>query len=47
MMTTLFVGAVLCGAFVLLSMLDNGYVKSRDVRSYLHYEYNASVLNRL
>lgn len=47
MMTILFVAAVLCGSYFLLSALDNGCAKSREVGSYLHYEYNATMLSRL
>jgi len=47
MMTILFVAAVLCGAYFLLSMLDGSRVASNEVGSYLHYEYNASMLSRL
>jgi len=46
MMTILFVASILCGAYFLLSALDNG-AQSREVGSYLHYEYNASMLTRL
>ena len=46
MLTVLFVFAVLFGACNLLSMID-GYAASREVGSYLRYEYNATVLNRL
>ena len=47
MMTILFVSAVLCGAYFLLSAIDNGGVETREVGSYLRYEYNASMLSRL
>ena len=47
MMTILFVSAVLCGSYFLLSAIDNGRVQSGEVGSYLHYEYNASMLSRL
>ena len=47
MMTILFVASILCGAYFLLSALDNGCTESREVGSYLHYEYNASMLTRL
>ena len=47
MMTILFVASVLCGSYFLLSALDSGRTESREVGSYLHYEYNASMLNRL
>ena len=46
MLTVLFVIAVLFGASSLLSLID-GRVTSREVGSYLHYEYNASMLSRL
>ncbi len=46
MLTVLFVIAVLLGASSLLSLLD-GRETSREVGSYLHYEYNASMLSRL
>lgn len=46
MLTVLFVIAVLLGASSLLSLVD-GRENSREVGSYLHYEYNASVLSRL
>ena len=47
MMTILFVAAVICGASYILSAVDNGRIESREVGSYLHYEYNASMLTRL
>ena len=47
MMTILFVSAVLCGSYFLLSALDNGCAESREVGSYLRQEYNASMLSRL
>ena len=47
MMTILFVAAVLCASYFLLSALDNGCAESREVGSYLRYEYNASMLSRL
>ena len=46
MLTVLFVLAVLFGAYNLLSMLDN-QSSSREVGSYLRYEYNATMLSRL
>lgn len=46
MLTVLFVIAVLLGASSLLSLID-GRSNSTEVGSYLHYEYNASVLSRL
>ena len=45
MLTVLFVFAVLFGAYNLLSMIDNH--ASREVGSYLRYEYNATMLSRL
>ena len=45
MLTVLFVCAVLFGAYNLLSMIDGS--SSREVCSYLHYEYNATMLSRL
>ena len=47
MMTILFVASILCGSYFLLSAIDNGSVETREVGSYLHYEYNASMLSRL
>jgi len=47
MMTILFVSTILCGSYFLLSALENGRVQSGEVGSYLHYEYNASMLSRL
>lgn len=47
MTTILFVSAVLCGSYFLLSAIDNGRAQSGEVGSYLHYEYNASMLSRL
>jgi len=47
MMTILFVSSILCGAYFLLSALDNGRIQSSEVGSYLHYEYNTSMLSRL
>ena len=46
MLTVLFVFAVLFGAYNLLSMLDS-QSSSREVGSYLRYEYNATMLSRL
>ncbi len=46
MLTVLFVVAVLFGASLLLSALDNRAASS-EVASYLHYEYNATMLSRL
>lgn len=46
MLTILFVIAVLLGASSLLSLID-GRSNSAEVGSYLHYEYNASMLSRL
>ena len=46
MMTILFVSAVLCGSYFLLSALDNR-CESVEVGSYLRQEYNASMLSRL
>lgn len=46
MLTVLFVIAVLFGASSLISLCD-GRSTSREVGSYLHYEYNASMLSRL
>ena len=46
MLTVLFVAAVLFGASSLLSLVDN-HTTSSEVGSYLHYEYNASMLSRL
>lgn len=46
MLTALLVIAVLFGASSLLSLFDS-HTASREVDSYLHYEYNASVLSRL
>lgn len=46
MLTVLFVIAVLFGASSLLSLVD-GREPSSEVGSYLHYEYNASMLSRL
>jgi len=46
-MTILFVSAILCGSYFLLSAIDNGSAQSREVGSYLRYEYNASLLSRL
>jgi len=46
MLTVLFVFAVLFGASKLLSMID-GQSSSREVGSYLRYEYNATMLSRL
>lgn len=45
MLTVLFVIAVLFAAYNLLSMIDRQ--SSREIGSYLHYEYNATVLSRL
>lgn len=45
MLTVLFVFAVLFGAYNLLSMIDGQ--ASREVGSYLRYEYNATMLSRL
>ena len=45
MLTVLFVFAVLFGAYNLLSMLDRN--SSREVGSYLRYEYNATLLSSL
>ena len=47
MMTILFVSTVLCGSYFLLSALDQGRSESREIGSYLRYEYNASMLTRL
>lgn len=47
MTTILFVSSILCGAYFLLSAIDNGRVETSEVGSYLHYEYNASMLSRL
>ena len=47
MTTILFVSVILCGAYFLLSAIDNGRAQSGEVGSYLHYEYNASMLSRL
>ena len=47
MTTLLFVSAILCGSYFLLSALDNNAASSREVGSYLRYEYNASMLTRL
>jgi len=46
-MTILFVASILCGSYFLLSALDNGCSESREIGSYLRYEYNASMLSRL
>ena len=46
MLTVLFVIAVLFGASSLLSLVDGRETYS-EVGSYLHYEYNASMLSRL
>ncbi|MBQ2834569.1 MAG: hypothetical protein IJN79_02045 [Clostridia bacterium] len=46
MLTVLFVLAVLFGAYNLLSLIDGGR-DSREVGSYLHYEYKASTLSSL
>ena len=46
MLTVLFVFAILFGAYNLLSMID-GHAASREVGSYLRYEYNATMLSRL
>ena len=46
MLTILFVMAVLFGASSLLSVID-GRSASSEIDSYLHYEYNASMLSRL
>ena len=46
MLTVLFVIAVLLGASSLLSLVD-GRETSREVGSYLHYEYNEYMLSRL
>ena len=45
MLTVLFVIAVLFGASSLLSLVD-GRETSREVGSYLHYEYNMMPLSR-
>ena len=45
MLTALFVIAVLFAAYNLLSMIDRQ--SSREIGSYLRYEYNATVLSRL
>ena len=45
MLTVLFVIAVLFAAYNLLSMVDRQ--SSREVGSYLRYEYNATMLSRL
>ena len=47
MLTVLFVMAVLFGAYSLLSYIDGARIEAREVGSYLHYEYNASMLSRL
>ncbi|MBR5560036.1 MAG: hypothetical protein IKU73_01320 [Clostridia bacterium] len=47
MLTVLFVLAVLCGAYMLLSVIDGHYADSREVGSYLRTEYKASSLNSL
>jgi len=47
MLTVLFVMAVLFGAYSLLSYIDGARVDSREVGSYLHYEYKASALSQL
>lgn len=46
MLTVLFVIAVLTGAYSLLSIID-GQASSREVGSYLHYEYKATMLSSL
>ena len=45
LLTVLFVIAVLFGAYNLLSMIDRQ--SSREIGSYLRYEYNATMLSRL
>ena len=47
MLTVLFVLAVLCGAYMLLSAIDGHYADSREVGSYLRTEYKASSLTSL
>ena len=47
MLTVLFVLAVLCGAYMLLSMIDGHYADSREVGAYLRTEYKASSLTSL
>ena len=47
MLTVLFVMAVLCGAYSLLSYIDGNRMDAREVGSYLHYEYKASALSQL
>lgn len=45
MLTVLFVIAVLFAAYNLLSMVDRQ--SSREIGSYLHYEYNTTLLSSL
>lgn len=47
MLTVLFVLAVLCGAYILLSMIDGHHADAREVGSYLRTEYKASSLSSL
>lgn len=47
MLTVLFVMAVLFGAYALLSYIDGNRADSREIGSYLHYEYKASTLSQL
>lgn len=45
MLTVLFIAAILFGAYSLLSMIDRQ--SSREVGSYLRYEYNTTLLSSL
>ena len=46
MLTVLFVMAILFAFYMLLSLVDGQRVASREVGSYLHYEYNMMTNSR-
>lgn len=46
MLTVLFVIAIMFAFYMLLSLIDGQRVSSREVGSYLHYEYNMMTSSR-